>query len=238
MKTLLEFLRSQSFVILARNRENRKGQEYEAWAYKGPLDFEKAEPQRFGLGSSPASALEALDWQLTALAKASPAPLATPLPPVTPRSAPVKRESGRPFPFDERELATILAALRYHQDENLQAHPTIPDQFIRDIATNGSILKPLTFHEVNALCERLNDVRSQVGLRIEPPPNDKGKEPLHRVVYVIDVPAKDVRQAARRTHEILFDRESLTPLLQVIDQRGHVTSIDVASGLSQYAKPA
>jgi hypothetical protein len=238
MKTLVKFLHDQGFVILTGGKEGRKKQEYEAWAYQGPLDFEKAEPQRFGLGSTPVAALEALDWQLVALSKASPAPLAAPLPPATPHSARSKRHSDTSVPFDERELATILAALRYHQDENLKA-ATIPDQFIRDIASNGGILEPLTFQEVDTLCERLNNTAThRPGLQIEPPPQDKGKEPLHRVVFVIDVSAKNPRQAARRTHQIMSDHESWPPILQIVDQRGRVTNIDLASCSSPSAKPA
>ena len=55
-----------------------------------------------------------------------------------------------------RELATILAALRFHQDENLQGGGEIPDQAVREIATDCGQLKPLTFEEVGALCERMN----------------------------------------------------------------------------------
>ncbi len=57
---------------------------------------------------------------------------------------------------DGRELATILAALRFHQDENLRAGPEIPDRAILDIATDGGSLKPLAFKDVNTLCERIN----------------------------------------------------------------------------------
>jgi len=55
-----------------------------------------------------------------------------------------------------RELATILAALRFHQDENLQGGCEIQDQPVREIATDCSQWKPLTFEEVNTLCERMN----------------------------------------------------------------------------------
>ena len=58
--------------------------------------------------------------------------------------------------IDERELATILAALRFHQDENLQAGAGIPGQAIREIATDGGNLEPLSFDEVDELCERVN----------------------------------------------------------------------------------
>jgi len=55
-----------------------------------------------------------------------------------------------------RELATILAALRFHQDENLQGGCEIPDQAVLEIATDCGQLKPLAFEEVANLCERLN----------------------------------------------------------------------------------
>jgi len=55
-----------------------------------------------------------------------------------------------------RELATILAALRFHQDENLQNCPDIPDEAIKDIATDCGSLKPLNLNGVNRLCERIN----------------------------------------------------------------------------------
>lgn len=57
---------------------------------------------------------------------------------------------------DERELATILAALRFHQNENLRICPDIPDQAIKDIATDSGSLKLLNFDDVNRLCERIN----------------------------------------------------------------------------------
>jgi hypothetical protein len=55
-----------------------------------------------------------------------------------------------------RELATILAALRFHQDENLQGGGEISDQAVREIATDCGRLKPLTFEEVSDFCERMN----------------------------------------------------------------------------------
>lgn len=55
-----------------------------------------------------------------------------------------------------RELATVLAALRFHQDENLQGRGGIPDVAIKEIATDGGRLRSLTFDEVSRLCERLN----------------------------------------------------------------------------------
>jgi len=57
---------------------------------------------------------------------------------------------------DARELATILAALRYHQAENLQDTAAIADQAISDIASDGGTLKPLHSAEIDQLCQRLN----------------------------------------------------------------------------------
>jgi hypothetical protein len=60
------------------------------------------------------------------------------------------------FVVDRRELATILAALRFHQDENLQNRSEIPDAVIKEIASDGGSLKPLGFNDVNRLCEKIN----------------------------------------------------------------------------------
>lgn len=50
-----------------------------------------------------------------------------------------------------RELATVLAALRYWRREGLMSagHEI-------DIATDGGELEPLNESEIDALCERLN----------------------------------------------------------------------------------
>jgi len=50
---------------------------------------------------------------------------------------------------DDRELATVLAALRGHQRR------TCPPDLL-DIATNGARYVPLTDDEIDGLCERLN----------------------------------------------------------------------------------
>jgi len=66
------------------------------------------------------------------------------------------------------------------------------------------------------------------GLRIEPPPKEKGDEPLFRVVYIIDVNASDIREAAEYTHRIMTDPDSLRPVLHVIDSRGNSTEVDLS----------
>ena len=60
---------------------------------------------------------------------------------------------------------------------------------------------------------------------IEPPPKEKD---LYRVVYVIDVGATDALKAAKVTHEIMTDLDSLAPVLEVIDQKGDIEKIDLS----------
>ena len=130
-----------------------------------------------------------------------------------------------------RELATILAALRFHQDENLQDGRKNPDAAIDDIATDAGALLPLDFQEVGKLCERLNTEEGlppAKGLAIEPPHEERGYEPLFRVAYVIDVNATGPSEAARQTHRIMSDPESQPPVLEVIDHRGKTVSIDLS----------
>jgi len=60
--------------------------------------------------------------------------------------------------------------------------------------------------------------------RIEHPPKEKG---LYRVVYVIDIGAESPLDAAKKTHEIMADPDSIAPVLEVVDQGGKVTKIDL-----------
>jgi len=135
-------------------------------------------------------------------------------------------DPSRNVRFDERQLATILAALRFHQDENLQGKPVIPDEVINEIATDCGKFVPLGFNEIDALCERLN-CESSIGLTISPPPTESGHPPLYRVVYVIDVHAVDAQQAAKETHAIMSDPDAWPPVLETMDHRGHLLRIDL-----------
>ena len=69
------------------------------------------------------------------------------------------------FRVDWRELATILAALRFHQDENLSSGPRIADAVIADIARDGGTLVPLSAAEIDELCLRLNGATGKGGRR-------------------------------------------------------------------------
>ena len=63
-------LRDTGFVVLTFDREDpTPGAEFEAWAYEGPLDFDKASPVKFGLGADPIEALHALNQQLTSVTR-------------------------------------------------------------------------------------------------------------------------------------------------------------------------
>ncbi len=135
------FLRG-GFVVLTMNRHDPNPRmPFEAWAYRGPLDFDVATPLVFGLGAGGVDALGALDRLLTNHGEPAEVPDIT---------------NRVPLQVDGRELATILAALRFHQAENLQGTDEIPDQAIRQIATDGGRLESLNHEEVDQLCERLN----------------------------------------------------------------------------------
>jgi len=64
--------------------------------------------------------------------------------------------------------------------------------------------------------------------QIEPPPKDRGSEPLFRVVYVIDVNAPSTLEAAKLTHQIMTDPDSMPPVLEVMDCKGTVVKIDLS----------
>jgi hypothetical protein len=67
----------------------------------------------------------------------------------------------------------------------------------------------------------------QRGLHITPP-----EQPCSglawRVVYSIDVDAPDARAAAKETHDIMTDPDSLPPVLEVMDCAGRVVSFDLS----------
>ena len=65
-------------------------------------------------------------------------------------------DNRKTLAVDDRQLATILAALRFHQAENLQGGAGIPDRAIEEIAADGGRLTPLDFDEIESLCQTLN----------------------------------------------------------------------------------
>lgn len=63
---------------------------------------------------------------------------------------------------------------------------------------------------------------------VEPPPKDKGPEPMYRVVYTIDVNASSPRHAARCAYEIMTDPESMKPVLHVLNSKGRCVTVDLS----------
>ena len=68
-------------------------------------------------------------------------------------------------------------------------------------------------------------INLHAGLLIDPPPKEKD---LYRVVYAIDVIADSRLDAAQKTHLIMTAPDSLAPVLEVVDQRDKVTTIDLS----------
>ena len=69
-------------------------------------------------------------------------------------------DNQRPLAVDDRQLATILAALRFHQAENLQGSGKILDRTVEEIATDAGKLDALDFDEVEGLCQSLHITRT------------------------------------------------------------------------------
>ena len=73
--------------------------------------------------------------------------------------------------------------------------------------------------DFKAVWNRLAMFRSDLPLK------EKG---LYRVIYEIDVGAKSAVEAAKQVHEIMTDLDSLSPVLDVIDNRGNKVRIDLS----------
>jgi hypothetical protein len=73
------------------------------------------------------------------------------------------------MPFNDRETATILAALRYWQART----PANPERAraIEEIATDGRTLDPLDEKEIDTLCEAINVSRIEPGAVDDAPPS-------------------------------------------------------------------
>ena len=66
---------------------------------------------------------------------------------------------------------------------------------------------------------------------INHPPDETVSEPLFRVIYVIDVNAVNPIEAAKLTHRIMTDHDSLPPVLEVMDHKGTVEKIDLSKNI-------
>jgi len=67
--------------------------------------------------------------------------------------------------------------------------------------------------------------------RISPPPKDKGKEPLFRVIYAIDVGAADERKAAEIAWQMMRAEDAFEPVMVILDSDGKHTKLDLSEYL-------
>jgi len=69
------------------------------------------------------------------------------------------------------------------------------------------------------------------GLHIQPPL--KERPPLFRVVYVIDVGAGNIVEAAKTAYQMMTSSDSMPPVLEVIDDHGNRVRIDLSKRLKR-----
>lgn len=104
--------------------------------------------------------------------------------------------------------------------------------------------RSLDIRDINEACLWIGDNNQRLNLMIFPmkpddfkfvwdrltlfrndlPLGDKG---FYRVVYEIDVGADSAAEAAKTVHEIMMDRDSMPPVLDVIDNKGNTIRIDL-----------
>jgi hypothetical protein len=143
-------------------------------------------------------------------------------------TSPAKRQFT--LVINRSELSTILAALRFHQDENLRNGPDIPDEAIKDIATDSGSLKALNRNGIDQLCEKINTC-DEVGA---------GSQRQDWVLIVTDrgtvvhVRAYDTETAAEQglfkyLHESHnYDgQESMGVVSEWIEEQGEHLSVDI-----------
>ena len=134
------------------------------------------------------------------------------------------------FVVDRRELATLLAALRFHQDENLHNRSEIPDEVIRDIAGDGGSLKPLGFDDVNRLCEKIN-LCDEISVRRLKKDwvvivTDRGTV-VHVRAYGIKTAAKKGLFIYLREYHDYDGRRNMRALSEWIEEHGNRVGVDI-----------
>ena len=134
------------------------------------------------------------------------------------------------FVVDQRELATILAALRFHQDENLRNRSDITDEMIKDIATDGGSLKPLNFNDVSRLCERINTCDEASARRHKKDwvliVTDRGTV-VHVRAYGTKAAAEKGLFRYLREHQDYDGQEDLGAVSEWIEEHGERLGIDI-----------
>ena len=134
------------------------------------------------------------------------------------------------FVVDQRELATILAALRFHQGENLQGGPDIPDEVIKGIASDGGSFKPLSFNDVNRLCEKINPCDEVPARRRKKDwvviVTDRGTV-VHVRAYATKAAAAKGLFKYLRENQDYDGRKSMRALSEWIEEHGEHVGIDI-----------
>jgi len=122
-------------------------------------------------------------------------------------------------PSERQAEKTIVAYLRKDQDfdgrDINEACLWIGDNNLR---LNLMIFE-MAPDDFKSVWDRLALFRSDLPLK------DKG---LYRVIYEIDVGAESAAEAAKTVHDIMTDRDSLPPVLDVIDNKGNKIRIDLS----------
>lgn len=134
------------------------------------------------------------------------------------------------FVVDRRELATLLAALRFHQDENLRNRSEIPDEVIKDIASDGGSLKPLGFDDVNRLCDKIN-LCDEISVRRLKKDwvvivTDRGTV-VHVRAYGMKTTAKKGLFTYLREYHDYDGRRNMSALSEWIEEQGNRLGIDI-----------
>ena len=134
------------------------------------------------------------------------------------------------FIVNRRELATILAALRFHQDENLQNRSEIHDEVIKDIASDGGSLKPLGFDDVNRLCEKINLCEEITVHRLKKDwvviVTDRGTV-VHVRAYGTKTTAKKGLFTYLREYHDYDGRRNMSALSEWIEEQGNQLNVDI-----------
>jgi hypothetical protein len=131
--------------------------------------------------------------------------------------------------------------------QNSESHPIDYQSLIRDIRHELQKCYHLNMHPalvldtIDILIHEQTDLAC-VADEIERSQSENVIKELHialppaehwRVVYTIDVDAPDALAAAKVAHVMMVDIDSLWPILQVMDGKGEVTTINLANESSE-----
>jgi hypothetical protein len=228
------------FIVLAINRQDPNPKmPFEAWAYRGPLNFQKATPVTFGQGVGIADALKALGNLLVKPGNSMNAE----------RSTVLLQEQSSGIP--KRTIwVTLLseAGKLWMQPEGYGDKTSEKDcGYPISLEIWEGRLRLIVFGNIHREDPQIMDLErarescrddadecleprgNGQGITITPPPRESGSLHLYRVIYVIDVNATDAHAAAQETHAIMSDPNSWPPVLDMVDSSGHLVRIDLCN---------